>query len=285
MDSQAPAIIDLNAEAEKLTTFRGRTPQTTFAERKGSVARLGSYRDGILLLGKSAGGKGHWEAHPEDELLHILDGARTLDIAEKNGPRSYAVGAGMIAIVPAGAWHRVRSEVAGTVMSATIPGEHIDLDVDDPRPHVRTSSVERQLASGSPSIIDLGQELAKLTMFRRTPQATAADRKGSVAQLAPYRDGLLLAIKASGKDHWERHLTGDELVHILDGSATLEIVCDDGPPQSFALRAGMVAVIPQGAWHRLLSTEGATQVAVTPFPGETLEVDVDDPRTVQHKPA
>ncbi len=137
----------------------------------------------------------------------------------------------------------------------------------------------------TPTIIDLDQELAKLTMFRRTTQATAADRKGSVAQLAPYRDGLLLAIKASGKDHWERHLTGDELVHILDGSATLEIVCDDGPPQSFALRAGMVAVIPQGAWHRLLSTEGATQVAVTPFPGETLEVDVDDPRTVQRKPA
>ena len=120
-------------------------------------------------------------------------------------------------------------------------------------------------------------------MFRRTPQATAADREGSVAQLAPYRDGLLLAIKASGKDHWERHLTGDELVQILDGSATLEIVCDDGPPQSFALRAGMVAVIPQGAWHRLLSAEGATQLAVTPFPGETLEVDVDDPRTVERK--
>ena len=166
-------------------------------------------------------------------------------------------------------------------MSAVVPGDHIDLDVDDPR----TVEPRKVIAGGTPSIIDLTAELGKLTMFRRTPQATAADRKGSVAQLAPYRDGLLLAIKASGRDHWERHLTGDELVHILDGSATLEIVCDDGPPQSFALRAGMVAVIPQGAWHRLLSTEGATQMAVTPFPGETLEVDVDDPRTVQRKPA
>ena len=138
--------------------------------------------------------------------------------------------------------------------------------------------------SRPPSIIDLNAELAKLTMFRRTPQATAADRKGSVAQLATYRDGLLLAIKASGKDHWERHLAGDELVHILDGSAILEIVCDDGPPRSFALRAGMIAVIPQGAWHRLLSPEGATQMAVTPFPGETLELDVDDPRKAQRKP-
>ena len=141
-------------------------------------------------------------------------------------------------------------------MSATIPGDHIDLDVDDPRTSsqacVRTRG-RLWARQGKPnaSIVDLNSELAKLTMFRRTPEATAADRKGSVAQLASYRDGLLFAIKASGKDHWERHLAGDELVHILDGSATLEIVCDDGPPKSFGLRAGMIAVIPQGAWHRL----------------------------------
>ena len=55
------------------------------------------------------------------------------------------------------------------------------------------------MESRPPSIIDLDAELATLTMFRRTPQATAAERKGSVAQLATYRDGLLLAIKASGK--------------------------------------------------------------------------------------
>ena len=136
----------------------------------------------------------------------------------------------------------------------------------------------------APGIIDLNAELAKLTMFRRTPQSTRAETKGSVAQLAAYRDGLLLAIKASGKDHWERHLTGDELIHILDGAATLEIVCDDGPPKSFVLRAGTIAVIPQGAWHRFHSTEGVTQMAATPFPGEHIELDVDDPRTVECKP-
>jgi mannose-6-phosphate isomerase-like protein (cupin superfamily) len=131
------------------------------------------------------------------------------------------------------------------------------------------------------SIIDLDAELGKLTMFRRTPASTKADRKGSVAQLAPYRDGLLLALKAAGTDHWERHLTGDELIHILDGTASLEIVCDDGPPKSFALRAGMLAVIPRGAWHRFVSSEGNTHVGATPFPGEHIELDVDDPRTVK----
>ena len=135
--------------------------------------------------------------------------------------------------------------------------------------------MERDMDSTTPSIIDLHAELAKLTMFRRTPQSTRAETKGSVARLASYRDGLLLAIKSSGTDHWERHLTGDELIHILDGTAMSEIVCDDGPPKSFALRAGMVVVIPQGAWHRGHSSEGTTQINATPFPGEHVELDVD----------
>jgi mannose-6-phosphate isomerase-like protein (cupin superfamily) len=145
---------------------------------------------------------------------------------------------------------------------------------------------EREMAGRMPSIIDLAAELAKLTVCRRTAQSTMADRKGSVARLASYRDGLLLAIKFSGKDHWESH-PGDELIHIIDGTAVLEIVCDDGPPKSFVLRAGMMAVIPQGALHRFLSPEGATQIAVTPSPGdgEHIELDVDDPRTVERKPA
>ena len=132
----------------------------------------------------------------------------------------------------------------------------------------------------TPSIIDLDAELAKLRMFQRTPASTPADRKGSVARLASYRDGLLLALKASGKDHWERHLTGDEMIHILDGAATLEIVCDDGAPRSFELRAGTIAVIPQGAWHRFHAPNGVSLVTATPRPTEHLTVDVEDPRTL-----
>ena len=285
METRKPAIVDLNVEAPKLTTLLGPSPQTTLGKRRGRGTQLAPYRDGILFLGAAAGtGAGHWETHPVDEMVHILEGTRTLEIVCDDGPpKSFELRAGMIAVVPQGAWHRFHSRDFGMLISATIPGEHVELDVDDPRPHARASSVGRQPAGGSPSIVDLDAEVAKLKMFRRTPQSTAAERTGSVANLATYRDGLLLAIKASGKDHWERHLAGDELVHILDGSATLEIVCDDGPPKSFALNAGMVAVIPQGAWHRLLSAEGATQMAVTPFPGETLEVDADDPRTVERK--
>jgi len=55
------------------------------------------------------------------------------------------------------------------------------------------------MANRPPSVIDLTAEVAKLTMFRRTPHSTREETKGSVARLADYRDGLLLAIKAWGK--------------------------------------------------------------------------------------
>src|SRR4029077_17733050 len=112
-------------------------------------------------------------------------------------------------------------------------GEHIDLDVDDPRTSTPSLGIANTMRP--PSIIDLNAELAKLTMFRgRTPQSTMADRKGSSARLAPYREGGLFITKFAGKGHWESHLSGEELVYIVDGTATLEIAGEDGP-QSFAL--------------------------------------------------
>ena len=280
MESRTPSIIDLNAELANLTMFR-RTPQSKREETKGSVARLASYRDGLLLAIK-ASGTDHWERHlTGDELVHILDGAATLEIVSDDGPpKSLALRAGMIAVIPQGAWHRALSPEGKTEMTATpFPGDHIELDVDDPRTVKRTPAGEMAM---TPSIIDLNAELAKLTMFRgRTPQSTMADRKGSAARLASYRDGALTATKFAGKGHWERHLTGDELIHILDGTATLEIVCDDRPPKSFVLRSGMMAVNPQGAWHRFHSSEGVTLMTATPSPSEVIELDVDDPRMVE----
>jgi quercetin dioxygenase-like cupin family protein len=135
-----PSIVNIDAEAAKLTMFRNLTPTSTFAERRGSTARLPSYRDGILFLGRSAG-TSHWETHPEDELVHVLDGSRTLEIVCDEGPpRSFELRAGMIAIVPKGAWHRVRSAEGGTTFSATLPGDHLDLDVDDPRPALHAAA-------------------------------------------------------------------------------------------------------------------------------------------------
>ena len=132
------------------------------------------------------------------------------------------------------------------------------------------------------TIVDLKAELGKLAMLHgRRPETTEAERKasGAFATLTPFRDGNIFSAKFAGDGAWERHPNGDELVQIVDGSTTLRIMTEDGL-QSHALRAGMVAIVPQGMWHRFESADGVTLITATPKPTEHLTVDVADPRTL-----
>jgi mannose-6-phosphate isomerase-like protein (cupin superfamily) len=97
--------------------------------------------------------------------------------------------------------------------------------------------------------------------------------------LSPFRDGNIFSAKFSGDGVWERHPNGDELVQIIDGSTTLHIVTGEGP-KSYALSAGMLVIVPQGAWHRFHSPGGVSLMTATPKPTEHLMVDVDDPRSL-----
>lgn len=130
------------------------------------------------------------------------------------------------------------------------------------------------------TIIDLKSEFAKLTMLRgRTPETPPAAREGAFARLAPYRDSAINAAKFSGEGPWERHPNGDEIVQVVDGAATLHFMAEDGP-QSFALAAGMVVIVPQGAWHRFAAPQGVSLLTATPQPTEHLTFAIDDPRTL-----
>ena len=132
------------------------------------------------------------------------------------------------------------------------------------------------------TIVDVKAELAKLTILKgRRPDMTEADRKGTnaFATLTPFRDGNIFSAKFSGDGAWERHPNGDELVQIVEGSATLYIMAEDGP-QTYAVSAGMLVIVPQGTWHRFHSPEGVGLMTATPKPTEHLTVDVADPRTL-----
>ena len=129
-------IIDVKAELAKLTMLRGRVPQMTETERRGTgaFATLAPFRDGNIFSAKFAG-EGAWERHPNgDELVQIVDGATTLHFMTEDGLQSFALGAGMMVIVPQGMWHRFVSADGVTVMTATPkPTEHLTVDVEDPR--------------------------------------------------------------------------------------------------------------------------------------------------------
>ena len=132
-----------------------------------------------------------------------------------------------------------------------------------------------------PIILDINAEFAKLKMLRgRTPETSEAERQSAFARLASYRDSAIGVAKFSGEGPWERHVNGDEIVQVVDGAATLHIMFDDGP-KSFALKAGMVVIVPQGNWHRFEAPDGVSLMATTPQPTQHLTFAIDDPRTIE----
>jgi mannose-6-phosphate isomerase-like protein (cupin superfamily) len=140
-------------------------------------------------------------------------------------------------------------------------------------------------AEASMTVIDLTAELSKLTMLRgRTPQTTRAERQGSSRRIAEYRDGAIFTTKFTGSGGWERHRNGEEVVYILDGDTTLHLMTEKGP-KTLGLSTGMIAIVPQAAWHRFSSPGGVTLLTVTPQPTDHPAVHVEDPRTLEAQPA
>jgi quercetin dioxygenase-like cupin family protein len=128
-----PTIADLNAEFAKLNMMRGRTPQTTAAEREENraLARLMPYRDGAVFIAKFAG-SGIWERHPKgDEIVQIFDGTTKLYIVSDGRSEVFTLSAGDFVVIPRGAWHRFESADGVSLMTAT-PQPSEFTTVDDP---------------------------------------------------------------------------------------------------------------------------------------------------------
>ena len=126
-------ITNLNAEFAKLSMLRGRTPQTTAAEREGkrALARLMPYRDGAVFIAKFAG-SGVWERHPKgDEIVQIIDGTTILHVVGDTRSEAFTLTAGAFVVIPQGAWHRFESAEGVSLMTAT-PQPSEFTTVDDP---------------------------------------------------------------------------------------------------------------------------------------------------------
>ena len=124
-------ITDLNAEFAKLNMLRGRTPQTTAAEREENraLARLMPYRDGTIFIAKFAG-SGVWERHPKgDEIVQIIDGTTTLHIVNDGRSEAVTLNAGAFVVIPHEAWHRFELAEGVSLMTATPePSEFTTMD-------------------------------------------------------------------------------------------------------------------------------------------------------------
>jgi quercetin dioxygenase-like cupin family protein len=115
---------------------------------------------------------------------------------------------------------------------------------------------------------DIKAELARGSAPNRGgPQTPETGAQATFVVLAPFRDGSIFVGSFSGETPWERHRSGDELVHVLDGAATLTIMTDGGR-ESFPLTTGTVIVVPSGHWHRFRAPDGVTVLSATPQPTE-----------------
>ena len=114
--------------------------------------------------------------------------------------------------------------------------------------------------------VHIETELAGRPVLKGRRPDTPEDEAGKAfATLAPLGEGGVFAGSFEGESAWERHRKGDELVHILAGETQLTLLTEEGE-QVLEMSAGMLTVVPQGAWHRFHAPKGVTVLTVTPQP-------------------
>lgn len=127
-----------------------------------------------------------------------------------------------------------------------------------------------------PKAVDISAALADLpVLLGRTPDTSEDEAGPSFATLADFGQGGVYAGTFQGRSPWERHPSGDEIVQILNGKATVTVLVGDDRHE-LEMSAGMLTVVPKGCWHRFDAPNGVTVMTTTPPP--TDHSSAEDPR-------
>jgi quercetin dioxygenase-like cupin family protein len=110
---------------------------------------------------------------------------------------------------------------------------------------------------------DIRAALARAPELKIGPNTTAAEAEAAFPMLARFEQGGIFAGRFSGQSPWERHATGDELLHVLEGEVDVTVLTADGAVTA-TVRAGQIFIVPRGLWHRQLPRPSVTLVTATP---------------------
>lgn len=114
------------------------------------------------------------------------------------------------------------------------------------------------------------------------PVAIAGDLSSFefVDELATFNDAAFGMYRADRGDAstWELHPDTDELLMVLRGSVTIEILTAV-ERHRLALSAGQFTIVPKGHWHRHVDARDVVELFHTP--GATVNSDADDPRRAE----
>jgi mannose-6-phosphate isomerase-like protein (cupin superfamily) len=116
-------MLEKKSLADLLSTVKylpDRTPQSGFTgEASAAFAKVAPYRDGTIYVGHYSGSS-EWERHESgDEIVLALEGATTLILLNGGAEERVQLGAGELAVVPKGLWHRFENSTSLKVMSVT----------------------------------------------------------------------------------------------------------------------------------------------------------------------
>lgn len=78
--------------------------------------------------------------------------------------------------------------------------------------------------------------------------------------------GCLVRVDRQPDTRWERHPSGDEVIHLVSGSLQVSTGSEDSP-ETIELAAGQTTVIAANTWHRHISIEPGAVLFVTPLLG------------------
>ena len=122
---------DLSSLLAALPTLRI-TPQTTEDEAMAAHRMLGSFNQCEIGMVRFSG-QPPWEWHPDDELLHVLDGELDFTLLTDAGPTRLTLRANSLFVVPRGVWHRSHARTAVALVFVTPSAGSRHSLADDPR--------------------------------------------------------------------------------------------------------------------------------------------------------
>jgi len=114
---------------------------------------------------------------------------------------------------------------------------------------------------------DVGTALSGLRELKLSRATTAREAAAAFPKLAPFNGGGVFVGRFSGRSPWERHPTGDELLHVLEGEVEVTVLTKDGPAH-VTVAAGSIFIVPRGLWHRQFPRPTVTLLNATPQPTE-----------------
>jgi len=108
------------------------TEATTEADAMAAMRVITSFNQCMVGMVRFAG-ETPWERHPDDELLHVLQGEVDVTVLTDAAVVETTVRAGAIFIVPKGLWHRQKPRPTVALLFATSMEGNETSTADDPR--------------------------------------------------------------------------------------------------------------------------------------------------------